>query len=317
MKRREQKRRAHVRCTVTQTVANAAYPFIYGKVAFTFGACEATGNDDVLGAEWNCPGHAPCHDDYTLCGAIGCVCRDGLRTFVGFDHEKVHARNLNHPDENASDKLIRHCLGVVWKSGGGTNLFSLLEEHYAPYKNDLRFTSDNLAVDDDGKLAFGDKPKDMNPDICLIKLFYKSTQEFDKLWMVVNSPDTQTEFDNWYAQNSDISWTTNLPPPFASITIAVSSGTTNAVDPEPEIPNLWGTPHSINSYLHHDAKYEIRSNPVAGGHGHQATYDKTGALIENPIAAGTADLFAPYKANGKRPTVHSKTARFTHRKTMT
>jgi len=40
----------------------------------------------------------------------------------------------------------------------------------------------------------------------------------------------------------------------------------------------------------------MRSNPVSGKHGHQAMYDENGLLIESPIAAGTADLFAPYNS---------------------
>ncbi|HPL26358.1 MAG TPA: hypothetical protein PLV44_12100, partial [Myxococcota bacterium] len=93
------------------------------------------------------------------------------------------------------------------------------------------------------------------------------------------------------------SWTTNLPRPFASITINISNGTTNVVDPEPAAPNQWGSPHPINSYLHHDAKYEMRSRP-SGKHGHQAMYDDQGQLITAPIAAGTADLYAPYDSRG-------------------
>ena len=38
-----------VECTVTQTVANALYPFLYGKVIFSFRQCEAVGG--VSGAE--------------------------------------------------------------------------------------------------------------------------------------------------------------------------------------------------------------------------------------------------------------------------
>ncbi len=41
----------------------------------------------------------------------------------------------------------------------------------------------------------------------------------------------------------------------------------------------------------------MRSGPITGGHGHQATYDANGVLIETPIAAGTADIAAPYYAN--------------------
>ena len=46
--------------------------------------------------------------------------------------------------------------------------------------------------------------------------------------------------------------------------------------------------------MHHDAAFEMRSKPVSGGHGHQATYDTGGALImDGTIAAGTADFVSP------------------------
>ena len=41
----------------------------------------------------------------------------------------------------------------------------------------------------------------------------------------------------------------------------------------------------------------MRSGPISGGYGHQATYDVNGMLIRSPIAAGTADMAAPYHAN--------------------
>jgi hypothetical protein len=58
-----------------------------------------------------------------------------------------------------------------------------------------------------------------------------------------------------------------------------------------------GAVRTQNYFLHHNVKYEMRSGPVSGGHGHQATYDANGVLIETPIAAGTADIAAPYYAN--------------------
>jgi hypothetical protein len=124
--------------------------------------------------------------------------------------------------------------------------------------------------------------------------------------VVVNSPETKTSFDGWYARNADTSWTSSLPQPFASLSFTFVEGGVEPVDPEPSLPSQWGTPHPVASYLHHDAKYEMRSNPIAGGHGHQATYDANGALIEYPIAAGTADIFAPYDAEGnpRKNTTH-------------
>ncbi len=295
-------RQPAIGCTVTQTVANATYPFLYGKVIFSFRQCEAVGG--VRGAEQSQPWHEPAISDHSPCGGIGCICDGGPHWTVGFDHSAVKTRNLSRiRTGNEEVDTTEHCLGVVWSAGGKIDLFSLLAANHWSFKDDLHFTSDNLEINDNGELVFGAEPDDLDPSISLVKLHYTPNQEtdqvFDKLWVVVNSRKTETEFNTWYTQNADIGWTTNLPPPFASITINISNGTTNIVNPEPDTPGLWGTPHPISSYLHHDAKFEIRSSPTTGDHGHQATYNGIGILIENPIAAGTVDLFAPYDKNEK------------------
>jgi hypothetical protein len=295
-----------IECTVTQPVANAAYSFLHGRVIFRVRLCEAVSG--VVGAEglsW----HAPGHGDSSPCSGIGCICDAGDYWIVGFDHSAVNTRNLSRIETGNDDAdTTEHCLGVVWSAGGKVDLFGLLDDSYLnmPGKDKLSFTSDNLKVNDNGELIFPkSKPDDLKPAVSLVELHYKPNEGmdmvFDKLWVVVNAPETKTEFDGWYAQNADISWTTNLPRPFASITINISNGTTNAVDPEPNKPGfgVWAAPEPKNTYLHHDARYEMRSNPVSGEHGHQAMYDVNGLLIESPIAAGTADFFAPYKANGK------------------
>lgn len=289
--------------TVPLTVANAVYPFIYGKVSFNVRGCNAQGG--VFGAEQALPWHEPNHEEHSLCNGIGCVCDGGPHWIIGFGHGSVNTRNLTRINTgNLEADTVEHCLGVVWSPGGKTNLFSLIAGDDPSHRNELHFTTDNLTVNDGGELVFPKKaPNDLGPAIALVTLHYAPNPEFDqvldRLWVVVNAPETATKFNNWYTQNADISWTTNLPSPFSSISFTNVAGIITPVDPESGAPNQWGTPHDINSYLHHDAQYEMRSNPVAGGHGHQATYNAAGSLIEDPIAAGTADLFAPYKANGK------------------
>lgn len=242
------------------------------------------------------------YDDHTYCSGLGCECDGGEHWIVGFDHEKVNTRNLTLIKTGVADEdTTDHCLGVLWQAGGKTNLFSLLDECCQTFANDLRFTSDNLTVNNKGELEFGGRPEDMEPHIALVKLHYSPHPEFDrvfdKLWVVVNSPTTRGRFNVWYTQNANIGWTTNLPSPFSRIVLTNTSHEATSIDPEPEAPGLWEHPYGICSYLHHNAKFEMRSERV-GEHGHQATYDEPGVLIRTPIAAGTADFQAPYFAAG-------------------
>jgi hypothetical protein len=299
-------RQPSIQCTITQPVVNVTFPFLYGKAIFSVRPCGAIGG--VFGAE-HAPWHEPDYDDSSLCGGIGCICDGGPRWDIGFNHSAVNTRNLSRiKTDNDDVDTTEHCLGVVWSAGEKVNLFGLLDDSYLnmPGKDKLSFTSDNLTVHDNGELLFGGNPKDLEPQISLVKLHYRPNEKtdviFDKLWVVVNRPDTKTKFDNWYAQNADISWTTSLPRPFASITINISGGTTNVVNPEPNpsvIGGYWHPPEAKNTYMHHDAKYEMRSKPTSRGHGHQAMYDNLGALIETPIAAGTADIVAPINHRGQ------------------
>ena len=106
------------------------------------------------------------------------------------------------------------------------------------------------------------------------------------------------------AQNPQ-AWLQTLPPPFESIEIRVSTNTfgsvsTNAIDPNPKgSPRLWRKPEKINSYFHPGAAWEMRSYPVAGGHGHQACYDKNGILIRSGVSAGTADFVSTVNSSGR------------------
>ncbi len=116
------------------------------------------------------------------------------------------------------------------------------------------------------------------------------------MWVVVNAAATSRSFDNWYGVNStNTSWTATLPKPYARISFSTNFfGMVSAIDPEPGEPNQWGSPASLTSwvrprYLHHDAKWEMRSKADANYHGNQACYDANGAIIRNGLAAGTAD----------------------------
>ena len=177
--------------------------------------------------------------------------------------------------------------------GDGFDLFSLLGGNSLPYKDDLTFTTTGCTIND-GVLSYSDDPGSYSPDACLVTVVHTpSTIALDHLWVVVNASTAQTEFNGWCSANTNLSWTLGLPQPFSSIEIA--SGTPQ--DPEPGSPNEWQPPEPLNSFLHHDACFGMRSSND-GESGHQATYDAVGSLITSSIAAGTADYRRPYLVSG-------------------
>jgi len=173
---------------------------------------------------------------------------------------------------------------------------------------DIRWEVDGTKLKS-SELVLGDEPADLKPRIFRIKMVrvYAAgggTEVWDRLFLVVNRHDTKSVFDKWYDDNADIGWTTNLPAPFASITVEVKTNLnwwgSTSISTNASVTNLagsgWHPPDPKKTYMHHDARFEMRSHPITGGHGHQACYDAEGVLITNGIAAGSADLWAPYNS---------------------
>ena len=193
-----------------------------------------------------------------------------------------------------------HCLGDIWQRGKEIDLAAMLDPSCAPFMADLYFEAN-------GERCEGNKlrhsfccPGPLKPDIYYVAIRHKNIERpLDVMWIVVNSPTAKSEFDAWYAANTNTAWTAALPKPYASI--AVTNGV--AVDPEPPGPDgrpgQWDAPHRIDpkSFLHHNAVWEMRTT-IEGEHGNQATYDESGNLIRSTIAAGTADWCAPYGPDG-------------------
>ena len=222
---------------------------------------------------------------------MAATCGAPERVYVGFDHAKVNTRNLSRITVGDLDEdVTEHCLGVVWEEDGQIDLFSLLGSNYLPYKDNLTFTTTGCTIND-GVLSYSDDPGSYSPDACLVTVVHTpSTIALDHLWIVVNASTAETEFAAWCSANTNLAWTLGLPQPFSSIGIA--SGAPQ--DPEPGSPNEWQPPETINSYLHHDARFEMRTEPgISGEYGHQATYSSSGAIITTTIAAGTADFCKP------------------------
>jgi len=135
----------------------------------------------------------------------------------------------------------------------------------------------------------------MWPTIWHVEFRYRDSPGvvFDRIWVVVNSPDTKKAFDAWVARNADTSWTANLPQVYP----AIRMGSYNTpIDPEPGAPHLWDEPKRKTSLLHHSpgvVRCEMLTEQLPGGHGNQAWYDEKGVLIEEPpIVAGRAKKFA-------------------------
>ena len=190
-----------------------------------------------------------------------------------------------------------HCVGLVWDSSHTLSLWDYLDPTSEPYASNLVWRANGRQVSG-GMLDYGTEPDRLYPSIFHVTLEDKNTGNiYDRLWVTVNSRTTQTVFGHWVsAESRSLSWTSSLPAPFEHLaTLTNTLGTIEHTgDPEPS-GSSWNSPEPMNvhCYLHHDAVYEMRSAPVAGGHGHQATYDSDGNLIRTTIAAGTADKFSP------------------------
>ena len=79
------------------------------------------------------------------------------------------------------------------------------------------------------------------------------------MWIVLYSSDLKAGYDSWKTKFSGLTWTTSLPPVYPSI--ALSTNGNGAVSLAKQDYPGWERPHAISSYLHHDAVYEMRSEP--------------------------------------------------------
>lgn len=204
---------------------------------------------------------------------------------------------------------VDHCMAIDWTEEGALDLNPLI----APDPGmppDIRAgihvhaSEDGESQRSDGNILpgnvfqFGKCPKCLQPTIRMLTMCYgPQHQRLDDMWIVINSPDTRTRFSEWCSNNVSTAWADTLPKPFDRIALSTnaSSGAVAPVDPEPGAPNEWSPPVAHSTFLHHNAVFEMRTETgVAGEHGHQATYDARGRLIQSTIAAGTADYCRPY-----------------------
>lgn len=264
--------------------------------AIDIGHCES-GITNIVGAAWtsthshtNATDHLPRSKVVTeFRYSEDCPLTRNVEYCVGWDHAKVNTRNLCRLSDGED---IDHCLGIVGAKNDEIDFSSYISVDSQAVLESLKFTVNGKDVN--GHIFTIDgEPSDLDPLIYEVNVLGMDNITLDKMWLVVSSQDSRDSYNAWLVNEADTSWTVILPKPFASLAIATNS----TGDVMSDIVNgvMWNKPSKINSrsYMHHDAVYEMRSHPVDGGHGHQATYNGQGVLILSTIAAGTADKSSP------------------------
>ena len=276
--------------------------------------CQGGPMTNIVGAGWtsthnptNATNHLPHVEEGVLSQPHGPLCPVYTNTVVhaGWTHntEILWIRNLiRKVTGRLDDDDTDHCINVLWSDGGSVDLWSFLAPSCLPYTNALSirvWKSGDISGPALDWLPMGIKPSELLPTVHNVVLCDpEGTEVYDRFWLVISSPDDRTKFANWYTKySSDLAWTTYIPSPPQYLEI-----TTNAIGKvAASIPSTfndhvsWSRPRPIlpSEHLHHDAKYELRSETVEQN-GNQATYDANGNLVTVTIAAGTADYFQPF-----------------------
>ena len=239
--------------------------------------------------------HAPRLDPRTVPNGGNCPDADILDVYAGWKHggEKPWERDFETiPTGKPADDLTSHCYALDWVQGQEINLEEYLPELLAPFKDNFSYRVNNEDIED-STITVGKKPKELLPTIYHVEILNDADTTLDRLWIVVLNPDTRSKFNAWVSENAtNAAWLANLPPPPDRLIINGGDATLPA-----SASANWNAPEPFppNNYMHPKAVYELRSKPIAGGHGHQATYDGSGNLIIESIKAGTADFASPSK----------------------
>ena len=286
---------------------------VYDKATFTLYECLPPVTNILAAASR--PDHTPTNTfayvNYPHCTTTN------LNVYLGFDHDKPDVATSNlfllawHAQHDSAYALTQHAIRqLIWSQGGSVNLASYLADNALPYMDKLYFTArehlwntseginPKLKIDNPFEvpnhiLQFKKKPREpWSPTIYHIELRYRdqSGVVFDRLWVVINSPDALTKFNEWVADNADFNWTTNLPQVYSKIRY---DSNFEAFHPEPNSP-VWEKPERKTSLLHHNTGFvraEMETKQLDGEYSNQAWYDENGNLIETPFFAGRPKKF--------------------------
>lgn len=211
--------------------------------------------------------------------------------------DKPHDINMDtRMEEEEHYNPFKKCVAHVWSNQPldmakylyGYNNPNLREMYY----DVLEWRVNGGAWQEDHELVLGSEPdSDKIRHFNIEVKFEDDTQPNDFLIITVIPSSTQTNFNQWYTDESnDTDWLEELPALYNSITLDHG----DPDDPEPVGCNLWKNPKSKNTFYHPDGYFEMRSEKTSGGHGHQAFYSDTGGLIRSGISAGSADKEAAF-----------------------
>ncbi len=226
--------------------------------------------------------------------------------YAGFTHDesKLNLRNLSFIEDPycIANNLPSpdHCIGIELAREKIIDLTDYLDDISKDIEDQLEFdilSSGNVTKIDRTRIKVTIST-DSNPIVCdvILRNRYNQSETYDNMVMVFYSDFRKIGFTRWYNLNAiDLSWTRGLPTPYSQITIS-SNGT--PLNPEGASQSNWDVPHTPGAYFHHNARYEMRTT-IEGSEGNQATYDENGRLITSGIAAGTADMYAPYGPGGE------------------
>ena len=248
------------------------------------------GRTNYVGAAWtsthnpnDASDHAPGIETHDISFGPNCPVAHDATIRLGWTHDTtlLNIRNLVRiASGNSSFDRADHCIGVSWSKDATIDLSLFMDEITLSYQDKLEFRVNG--AEKPGRLELAEtRPEVLFPDVYVVELTIPDSPiPLDTFVLTVFNEKEMFDLANWVVNNADTTWTDGLPPPPRLMPLGET--------------DTWNTSEPLESYMHHDAVFEIRSKPIAGGHGHQATYDAVGMLIDNgTIAAGTADYVSP------------------------
>ncbi len=216
--------------------------------------------------------------------------------------DKAHKRNLPHlaAYDAYYGKEWGKCVSKVWNTSHKLDLIDYLEGADKPsirtlFEQSLKWKIDGVEQTSHDADYGSESAEDKHHHLFVEVLSKSGGITVDRLIITVVPRSTKTKWDAWYvAEKADLAWLAALPPMFSSIETTVG---TDGYLPRPDRnfnPYLYGVPHSVNTFYHPGASYEMRGLPTGNKNGHQVCYNPSGILLDSGVKAGSADKVMPW-----------------------